>query len=540
MLTTPRIRKTGRSVNNDLTKIFTDFGIFPSRRENKFAGCGGVDLATMANKMDLIPLDSQGKKVGTGLADLVSIFLRKTLPKPTETREGNWAVPTLDQRQIEYAALDAYVSLKLYEAIDRLGPVRRHVIAPHAEMPVEIRTGESASAPIIARGKILIPTDTQRKYDGINLRDPRRCLVQIEFITKPAALLRLHKKPLSTMGPVPFKAVVPIANLRVAVPLDVIARAAARQNVPQRQANESDNASETASDAVPLSHDDADEEDDEDHPGISVLDLLMDEEARQVAILADDDQLPSPTTSDTGNVYVNDRHRGIRWVLDDPYHVMARIKLPRKHGASTRFAWALRDALFVPDEECLRKVKQVLSNKGKSYQDCMANNSAWLLKRLPRRIPPPDQLYGLVKQVFELYGPMLDAKTKKPLFDATANKIANGILNDIQLGYVSDPPNYELYVKVARDSDGLDIFRCLRGTNSVEGGVHQNLIRIFQSFNASPQYAVNILARYVLHHNLGVISKNTTGRKYGGHYDLALTSDLIDRYRSLLSHQAIY
>ena len=40
--------------------------------------------------------------------------------------------------------------------------------------------------------------------------------------------------------------------------------------------------------------------------------------------------------------------------------------------------------------------------------------------RVPRIVLPPSKLYWRVRAVYEQYGPMLDAKTKAPLFNKAA------------------------------------------------------------------------------------------------------------------------
>jgi hypothetical protein len=43
-----------------------------------------------------------------------------------------------------------------------------------------------------------------------------------------------------------------------------------------------------------------------------------------------------------------------------------------------------------------------------------------------------------------------------------------------------------MYFEAGKDQNRLTLYCCCRGTNYVEGGVHQNLIRRFTSFNVSP------------------------------------------------------
>ena len=54
-------------------------------------------------------------------------------------------------------------------------------------------------------------------------------------------------------------------------------------------------------------------------------------------------------------------------------------------------------------------------------------------------------------------------------------------LNTGQMGYLSDPPGIPLYYTVGVDHEvgGLPVWRCCRGTNFVEGGVHHTFVTAF-------------------------------------------------------------
>jgi hypothetical protein len=57
---------------------------------------------------------------------------------------------------------------------------------------------------------------------------------------------------------------------------------------------------------------------------------------------------------------------------------------------------------------------------------------------------------------------------------------------------------------MGKDKDGLPLYRCYRGTNSLEDDAHQNTIRKFGLFGASPQLTDAAMAVYRLRYNLGV------------------------------------
>jgi hypothetical protein len=63
------------------------------------------------------------------------------------------------------------------------------------------------------------------------------------------------------------------------------------------------------------------------------------------------------------------------------------------------------------------------------------------------------------------------------------------LLDAARRGFLSDPPGISLYYHMGKDNDGLSLYRTVRGTNSVEGGVHMAIHRVFGSLQASPELA---------------------------------------------------
>jgi hypothetical protein len=84
---------------------------------------------------------------------------------------------------------------------------------------------------------------------------------------------------------------------------------------------------------------------------------------------------------------------------------------------------------------------------------------------------------------------------------------------------VSDPVGEPLYFFIRNGKNGLPIYRCLCGTNSVEGGVHNPIHRKFGALNASVQLADSLLADHRHHYNTDVGMANYHGVQYKGHYD---------------------
>ncbi len=130
----------------------------------------------------------------------------------------------------------------------------------------------------------------------------------------------------------------------------------------------------------------------------------------------------------------------------------------------------------------------------------------WIHHRCKRVIPPPEELYPLVEQVFRTYGPLKDSKTGQPLFNAAAWAVAKNILDLISKGYLSDPPGVALYrvQKIDKKHGGLPIYQCLRGTNWTEGGVHTHLRARLPTSGASIEHVQASLDDFILIHNLKV------------------------------------
>ncbi|KAG2113631.1 hypothetical protein BD769DRAFT_1673635 [Suillus cothurnatus] len=135
-------------------------------------------------------------------------------------------------------------------------------------------------------------------------------------------------------------------------------------------------------------------------------------------------------------------------------------------------------------------------------------------KKVKQLVPPPETLAPHVAEVLQIYGPLKDAVTGQPLFNDSSWEKACAIIENIKMGYYSDPPSYSFYALIRTDKYGLNVYRCSCGTNNVEGRIHQNIIRCFGSFNASPRLTVNLLCYYTLTHNLEVGSMNCMRRPY--------------------------
>jgi hypothetical protein len=105
-------------------------------------------------------------------------------------------------------------------------------------------------------------------------------------------------------------------------------------------------------------------------------------------------------------------------VLLDIFHLMKRIKVSRWHGWRLAFSRCFRDAIFIMNKEQKDQVTKALESKGRDFEKTFEANPEYILKRVQRHvIRDVKVLEERVTTVFKFYGPKLDRKTNKPLFN---------------------------------------------------------------------------------------------------------------------------
>ncbi|CEP18318.1 hypothetical protein [Parasitella parasitica] len=183
----------------------------------------------------------------------------------------------------------------------------------------------------------------------------------------------------------------------------------------------------------------------------------------------------------TGNV----EKANIR-VVKDIFHLMDMIKPCKKHSLYKSFTRKFSESLFTIDEDDKSKIIEAFA-KAKAadhqfphdWESKMKYYRGWLWKRVRRKVSPPHVFLPLLVSLFLSFGPLKCIKSGRSLFDRKSWEQAASVLKIV-------------------------------GTNSLEGGVHQNLIRKFGSFGAGPELANAMLTEYRLRHNIDV----------GSHIDL--------------------
>ena len=141
-------------------------------------------------------------------------------------------------------------------------------------------------------------------------------------------------------------------------------------------------------------------------------------------------------------------------VLKDPFHVFNMFYISATHPLRLQFTRELRDAIFIPDQADKSRINSwgELQNPPQTYNTLRNSSPQWIRERCKHIIPAPKKLWLLVSRIFRTYGPLIDPKTKKPLFTTDNWKTAKHVLDLIQNGFLSDPPGIPLYTVVGLDT----------------------------------------------------------------------------------------
>ena len=186
--------------------------------------------------------------------------------------------------------------------------------------------------------------------------------------------------------------------------------------------------------------------------------------------------------------------------------------LPKMHSAYDAFFSDFSRAIFLHDKDDEANVCRVLKAKGVDWEYAQRAKSYVLNRRIRRLIPPPEIVVPRLQLLFDGYKNLICSSKQNQLeqqpgqvfFSKDARDMATRLIDTARLGFLSDPVGISLYYRMGIDKDGLTIYRTIRGTNSVEGGVHMTIRRVFGSLQASPELAECILANWILRRNCSV------------------------------------
>ena len=462
---------------------------------------GALELGRLAKEAGI------AARANMGLADLCALVLKRHLSKDPDIRiSTSWDSDPLPDAHIHYAALDAYATWAVFCGLSTRISGVGNVVDASTSGGTAVSLLSSDNSQVVAHGIILPERPT--KLDGVNVTKTRVPVVINEVLVPghlvSSDLLSISEaKPLSMFPAPPFELLSKAKHLRMrhsdipsptpidtSTPTSTSSDNAVHPTQNTEELNDSIAVPELVENISPWF---ADAENDlplpnEQHPAGSFRDPASHVKASQLMTTA---------MKYSRNVL---RSR----VLGDIWHLMHQFPISQAHGLRRPFARALRMAFFQYDPEDQKNLEMFFESKGVSWEYVLRSHSSWLLRRVRRFVPPPDILLPRVATVIYDFGPLLCAKSNQPLFNDKAWDISINVLENIRRGFYSDPPGHQLYFATGPDKYGLPTYKCRRGTNTIEGGVHQNVIQWFGAFNAAPDFAIQLLRDYVLYHNLKV------------------------------------
>lgn len=181
------IIKIGKNVGGDIRKIWRDFNYPMYLKYQKKKIPGVVELGSLARAANLVE---------TGRASLDQICraaLKVRLMKDDITRLSNWESATLSNAQIDYAAIDSYISRILNLKLQGMMP-KRAVYSSDVEANQSVYLISNTSSQLIGKG-IVLSTEhlSKNELKSINPRNDR-IYVKVQEIICPNAQIGIRKK----------------------------------------------------------------------------------------------------------------------------------------------------------------------------------------------------------------------------------------------------------------------------------------------------------------------------------------------------------
>jgi hypothetical protein len=502
-------RKVGINILSNLRRLWNDSAQSP--RSLPFLG--DIDLQQLAKAR------TNTHQSIFGIDGLCSLVLRKhILHDPAICVSKVWSQTDLPTSFIDHAVLETYALSSLYSALSTMQCPREVSMTTPGGMHVKLFSPDGR---VVATG--IIALDRPATFNNVKVTKTRVLMTVDQvlvpgYLISPTLLSNQQPTPLSAFGPVPFNLLCPANHLQTC---SLLANDSEVQTRNQELATRSSIQLPPLEDPlVGMANEDirldgpspidlwiCDSSDDSDSE--SKLTNLSESEVSEQQIFDSPIDLAAHNAMCQLLLDIRDYNpesaQVVRTrVLGDIWHVFHQFPISLHHGLRRPFARALSRAFFIPNQEDKRAVDEVLRQQNTTYEAKLRSNPAYIRKRVQYRVPPPEKLYSRIAAVIKTFGPRCDATTKQPLFNEKAWNVAKNVLEHVRNGDYSDPPDMSVYFHVGKDKNSLNLYRCFRGTNDVEGGIHQNLIRRFTSFNVSPRRAVNMMLDYICAHNMQV------------------------------------
>jgi hypothetical protein len=517
--------------------------------------------------------------------------LQKYLPKDDVIRKSDDWEHKLSQEQLQYAALDVFASRLIFENATKVALVEKPAIDTPAGTRIILLAQEGGEPAAYGRIAAFQPTSLA----GIRVKVPTksRLMVEIDTLLKPSVAAILHltpsTEPLSSRSRRTKSSALTLGQLQASSSLENIFMVVTpimllefdRRNQdeilhsPSRQSAAASRYNLNASPQLAVSNPDMVPDQDsailDDGHGGDALALVDDtstgfhepDDIAETFFQTESDsdlvaldmfearctsnqpqpQNPNEALSPTDLTFLSklkdiidsppDGHIEYTRIKKDIFHAFHMIPTPINHGLRPAFLRALRDHMLRWDPVARKTVDGVCRRVFKlTFDEMLIRNPRFIAARTPRFVPPPSVLVPALEHVFDTYGSALDVKTNAPLFNKEAQKKATAVVELARHGYLSDVDGIVMYEKAGIDKYGLQKWKCLRGTNNVEGGPHGDIYRKFGALNAGPRLTVNCLTDHRTWYNLQAYAKHICGIDWDFHHNLGF----INRTSFLLNY----
>jgi hypothetical protein len=501
LLEDDKIIKVGVGIKGDCTRLEKAYGV-------EVANIVDVAQFAISRKMEII---------GHGLRDLVRKFLQHDLPKDPKIRNSNWQAKNLSHEQIIYACLDAYASVQVYMFIENnCDPIWRNVPSEQELTPnrhVLLYTKESTEC----AGEGVVIAYEQETYGRYHLHTKYHNR-KVVLITK--VLIPLARMPYCFEGQP--KTMMDSKDTEVLWDVDRMRLLLSSQASTCDQVLPTTHESTTTDPNIDLLQTYTSPSDYQNF--FSSFDINDDLDAQlsrppldEIIVEIGTDTSTASSDEERSEISSNDNNANnlppLFAVRLDIFHAMQRISrtLKLKHGAAHAFLARLRDAFFLVCKEDINAICTFLEKQGLSEDEInKKKNEDWVffLQHCRRAVPGSKILLYRFDKVCNLFGNLEDAKTKEPLFREETKKKIKNLRVHIKKGCLSDVPGIPLYHVACKDSQsGLPVYRCVRGTNSIEG-YHRHLRRLLAMYCGSPRLVHSILLEFNYRWNVRMAIKN--------------------------------
>jgi hypothetical protein len=491
LLGSDSIKKVANRISADISKL----------KEIGKVVKGAVELGHEAANRGIV------ERRNPGLEELVPLLFHCFINKDPKLRISNWSLKDPSNEQIEYAVVDAYAHLLCYLQLMTMPYVDPEEVPPPGSM-ADIAIGDkvfmyaSNKKNIVATGTFMGQAKQPNMFGKeANLKGHAEIRVLEEDLRIPGALVKVPTKTDHEAFSVLFNKAEEKQS-GILVPWKLVRVRIFETRIPQP--NKPVNiATKLVSVPVPVAE-----------PN-EVNDELIRKAAEKEGVTIGPDEA------------CKDESKGLK---QDVEHIFIRFgkRLSKSHGAFGVFMARLSDAFFVPSQDDIEFIKAALRKADVSEDEINSKKWQYYKTRVRRTVPSPTELEREFKKVVQLFADVPDAKTSKPLFSKDTWNLYKSTLKHIRKGCLSDVAGMSYYVQLRTDSMGIPIFKCLRGTNALEG-FHQKIRQVIRGFNVSPRYAVALLHEFVYRWNHDVdVRVMGMPKKYSNYYDGWVIEDEIE------------